>query len=741
MANTKNPALLWNVSQHGTGGADIGESGRTTAQGNLGIGEAFVKSAVTSNFVTNVSRTAAGDLQVNVAQPALSDIAAVSGSATAIEANDQLLIADATNNKIVKGDITFDGSTDSQALTKKGTFETFLQEHRAVNVDGVEHLSSSSSTALNLKKGTNVTITAGNNGDVTISATDTKYTFSTGLTTSGTGNTTVAVTNPVPTPESGFTGRFLTVTNSSGGIGWGTLPSAGGIDYIQVYTSSSAAQDAVWTAVDTSYRADRLPILYSNDGQAFLYWMFVGSMADGYEFSYCSETSIATLIINKDTHVVTVVSKSFLLPPTGDASTPIYVNGSNSLAACTSVVFESSGSENDSYTIGLYPGQHGGATYLTAQKDVSDSFSRSVSVTPEATIFTIKPSSLKLNTALVMSDNTSMSGDGNSMVRQLPTAIHSVYDGTSSRDNVSTNRLSLFGGYEDSDASRLSWKNLGNLSVASLAIRPISSNATSVNHPLLPSCVLGELTYLRFAKVGNTLADTYIKDSTSVSDSSYIGTSEDDGMLLITTKARNMTDEAAREAAYGSAGLGRFTAFPSKAYVDGLYDSLSSSITAVNTRINTVAGDMYMNSVPSTYTSMTTTQISNLVHSQDFTVDAYSESSLSDTVQWNLMESGTYNNCMNNGGFVAVTVTSNSNGIDASIEIRYHKNNTAYTLWTWPRNGSELNLELYSTSAIVPFVPDASSFYVLVHNETSSSRKFNVSITWLPISVHRSSLL
>jgi hypothetical protein len=68
----KNPAVLWNVDQTGD---VIGAEGRTTAQGNVGLGDDFVKSSKTNKkYVTHVSRNDDGTLKVNVLQPSLSDL-------------------------------------------------------------------------------------------------------------------------------------------------------------------------------------------------------------------------------------------------------------------------------------------------------------------------------------------------------------------------------------------------------------------------------------------------------------------------------------------------------------------------------------------------------------------------------------------------------------------------------------------------------------------------------------------
>ena len=54
-------------------------------------------------------------------------------SDTAIANNDKIVIYDASNDgAIMRSTITFDGSTTTKALTPKGTWETFLQDHQSI---------------------------------------------------------------------------------------------------------------------------------------------------------------------------------------------------------------------------------------------------------------------------------------------------------------------------------------------------------------------------------------------------------------------------------------------------------------------------------------------------------------------------------------------------------------------------------------------------------------------------------
>lgn len=82
--------------------------------------------------------------------------------------------------------------------------------------------------------GANITITNGTN-DVTIAATDTTYTFSTGLTNN---SGTITVTNPVPAASSSDQDKVLGVTDSSGTLGWVAQTGGGGGNEVPDVTSS-----------------------------------------------------------------------------------------------------------------------------------------------------------------------------------------------------------------------------------------------------------------------------------------------------------------------------------------------------------------------------------------------------------------------------------------------------------------------------------------------------------------------
>ena len=84
MANTKIPSVLWNVDQHSV----LSAENRTQAQANVGIGDGMVKSSATANkFVTHISRDSSGDLNVNVGQPGLGDLAASTANRSVVTDN------------------------------------------------------------------------------------------------------------------------------------------------------------------------------------------------------------------------------------------------------------------------------------------------------------------------------------------------------------------------------------------------------------------------------------------------------------------------------------------------------------------------------------------------------------------------------------------------------------------------------------------------------------------------------
>ena len=113
MMAKKNSAVLWTVDQTGN---VIGKEGRTTAQGNVGLGSDFVKSAKTDNaYVTHVSRNSdTGNLEVNTKQPELSELKGL----TATHKNQSIITDD-------QGNIVHQALSDTQQ-TDQNTTTSFV---------------------------------------------------------------------------------------------------------------------------------------------------------------------------------------------------------------------------------------------------------------------------------------------------------------------------------------------------------------------------------------------------------------------------------------------------------------------------------------------------------------------------------------------------------------------------------------------------------------------------------------
>lgn len=115
MMAKKNSAVLWTVDQTGD---VIGKDGRTTAQGNVGLGSDFVKSAKTDNaYVTHVSRdSTTGNLVVHTKQPELSELKGLNGTN-----KNQSIITDS------QGNIVNQALSDTQQ-TGQNTTTSFVSE-------------------------------------------------------------------------------------------------------------------------------------------------------------------------------------------------------------------------------------------------------------------------------------------------------------------------------------------------------------------------------------------------------------------------------------------------------------------------------------------------------------------------------------------------------------------------------------------------------------------------------------
>jgi hypothetical protein len=157
---------------------------------------------------------------------------------------------------------------------------------------------------------------------------------------------------------------------------------------------------------------------------------------------------------------------------------------------------------------------------------------------------------------------TDSSGTNSFYTRQLPTALGSVYSTVES-----LSRATLLG----SDTRSFGQTNLGYLTAGSMSLRLIDASATSTANPLMPSCIPGELNFIKFGSKGQTLYFKHYTDG-AWGDfdeyGSYISCDERDGMLALTTKARTITNRStAQGAGLTNSGLGHMTFFPSTYYV------------------------------------------------------------------------------------------------------------------------------------------------------------------------------
>ena len=136
---TSNPSMLTNLGSTtaasvfaasprpgitGTLGVGHGGTGKTTVTANnflVGNGTSALVEKEPAQVRTLISAAASDHSHGN-----LTNSGTITGNGTAISSNSQLVYANSSGT-ILKSDIKFDGSTTSQALTKKGTFETFAK--------------------------------------------------------------------------------------------------------------------------------------------------------------------------------------------------------------------------------------------------------------------------------------------------------------------------------------------------------------------------------------------------------------------------------------------------------------------------------------------------------------------------------------------------------------------------------------------------------------------------------------
>lgn len=300
--------------------------------------------------------------------------------------------------------------------------------------------------------------------------------------------------------------------------------------------------------------------------------------------------------------------------------------------------------------------------------------------------------------------------NASSSIRQLSTALHSVYDGTLSdipgSQEVPIDRVTLYGNtshsYDDN--------NLGNLTVGTLAMRIIYASNTNPSHQLLASCVKGEIDLINVNK------SEELYTLTSDSASSYIGVATNDCMLMVTTKPRKCTDTVARAKQAGDSDLGSIVMFPSKAYIDDHIETLDdicvkkSFVSTAHVRLKT----------DTTYSNGNTS-----IKSTTLTVAGNG--------------TGTYDlqpiaSKADRNGLISITITSLSPGKKCIISVIGHASGES-GFNTLLRFGGESDsaLELYSYSATIPVIfawsTSGGSFNISINNKESSAVKYLIQVT------------
>lgn len=302
--------------------------------------------------------------------------------------------------------------------------------------------------------------------------------------------------------------------------------------------------------------------------------------------------------------------------------------------------------------------------------------------------------------------------NASSSIRQLSTALHSVYDGTLSSiapgsQEVPIDRVTLYGNTNHSYDEN----NLGNLTVGTLAMRIINASSTNPSHQLLASCVKGEIDLINVNKSESLYALT--SDSTS----SYIGVAADDCVLMVTTKPRKYTDAVARTKQAGDSGLGSIVMFPSKAYIDVQIENLNdiylkkSFVGTAHVRLKT--DTTYSNGNNTSIMSTTLTVAGNGTGTYDLQPIARKA---------------------DRNGLISITITSLSPGKKCIMSvIGRASGESGYNTLLRFGGESDTALELYSYSATIPVIYNWSIsgglFNISINNKASSEVKYLIQVT------------
>ena len=288
--------------------------------------------------------------------------------------NDSILADTATDTlTLVAGSnitLTTDAANDLLTISATDT-----NTHRPIQVNGSQNLGDNV-TPLNLKAGSNVTLTA-NGGDVTIAAAsapsqvNADWTSSSGasqilhkptIAKKAYGGSVTELSSLVVDADDGdgyvdlmvdngswgklVAGPYATLLNSgvAGSVGDTDTPiyidtngqfaactALPTVEYIAFnYSNETTAQNSVYTAVAAAYTAGKWPVLYCGVANATLYWFPTASGSNGYSFARTVSNYSYVVTIDATTHVISHQSKEII---NYTAGSNISISANNEISA------------------------------------------------------------------------------------------------------------------------------------------------------------------------------------------------------------------------------------------------------------------------------------------------------------------------------------------------------------------------------------------------------------------------
>ena len=531
---------------------------------------------------------------------------------------------------------------------------------------------------------------------------------------------------PPPSPN-----RQL-VTNSGGVMQWDTINANISVREIAYRESNGTQADStIYNDVSDDVESGKTPMLLSAGEYGRQYYYIFKRRVGGYSgqpitYVFEGNDTYQNRIIRKLITNGTITTEVVPLQGRLTAGSGISIDSNTNEIMCTGTgqvvdgIFKQVDSAGTRYTIQFGIGNQNNQYLDLVKTDISTTPNSTLSATHineesvQSHFINVKAKGSNYIGKFWASQSDTIPGqatpNASSSIRQLSTALHSVYDGTLSgtpgSQEVPIDRVTLYGNtnysYDDN--------NLGNLTVGTLAMRIINASSTNPSHQLLASCVKGEidLIYVNKAEELYTL--------TSDSASSYIGVATNDCMLMVTTNPRKCTDAVARTKQAGDSDLGSIVMFPSKAYIDGQLENLN---------------DIYLKQ------SFVSTAHVRLKTDTTFSNGNTSIMSTTLTVAGN--GTGTYDlqpiaRKADRNGLISITITSLSPGKKCIMSVIGHASGES-VFNTLLRFGGESDtaLALYSYSATIPVIYAWStyggSFNISINNTESSSVKYLIQVT------------